>query len=149
MQKRTKFQIRSDAAKQRWVRDDIKEGFWRKHIQACKESGLSKRAYCITHNLSQSSFNAWSREVTIRDREKIPSTNAQELLCDSPAKKNPFVPLFILPDKLETTIPNSSPEEKIPEKQHIEILVPGGAVIRVNGNCSSRFIAEIFLSLKA
>ncbi len=148
MPKRSKFQIRSDAAKQRWVRDDIKEGFWRKHVEAWEASGLSKRAYCIAHDLSQSSFNAWNRELTIRDREKVPSTNAQELLYELPSNKNPFVPLFILPDKPETTIPDSLQEEKIPENQHIEILVPGGAVIRVNG-CSSRFIAEIFLSLKA
>ncbi len=42
--KRTKFQVRSDAAKQRWVCDDRKESFLRKHIEAWKPSGLSKRA---------------------------------------------------------------------------------------------------------
>jgi len=39
MQKRTKFQIRSDAGKQRWVRDDRKEAFWRKHIESWERSG--------------------------------------------------------------------------------------------------------------
>ncbi len=82
MQKRTKFQIRSDAAKQRWVRDDRKESFWRKHVESWKLSGLSKRAYCISQNLSQSSFNAWNREIELRDREKIPSANANVLLSD-------------------------------------------------------------------
>ena len=41
--KRSKFQVRSDAAKQRWVRDDVKEAFWRKHIEGWRNSGLSKR----------------------------------------------------------------------------------------------------------
>ena len=80
MQKRTKFQIRSDAAKQRWVRDDRKESFWRKHVVAWKLSGQSKRGYCIAHSLCQSSFNAWNREIAIRDREKIASANAAEIL---------------------------------------------------------------------
>lgn len=62
MQKRSKFQIRSDAAKQRWVRDDRKESFWRRHIEAWKNSGLSKRGYCLANDLSQSSFNAWNRD---------------------------------------------------------------------------------------
>ena len=99
MQKRSKYQIRSDAAKQRWVRDDRKESFWRRHIEAWKSSGLSKRGYCIANDLSQSSFNAWNREITLRDREKIPSTNATELLS-VPPEKNPFVPLRLLPDEM-------------------------------------------------
>ncbi len=56
--KKTKFQIRSDASKQRWVRDDKKEAIWREHIAKWKASGLSKRGYAIAHNLPESSFNA-------------------------------------------------------------------------------------------
>jgi hypothetical protein len=67
--KRTKFQVRSDAAKQRWVRDDKKEAFWRAQIERWKVSGLSKRAFCESNNLSQSLFNAWNREIALRDRE--------------------------------------------------------------------------------
>lgn len=63
--KRTKFQVRSDAAKQRWVRDEHKEAYWRRHVDAWCKSGLSKRGYCIAHNLTESSFNAWRRELSI------------------------------------------------------------------------------------
>jgi hypothetical protein len=143
-QKRTKFQVRSDASKQRWVRDDKKEAYWRKHIQGWKASGLSKRAYCIDNNLSQSSFNAWTREIGIRDREKLPSANASALLSD--CEENPFVPLRIVHDeeKPEPAYGGTSATAK----QHVDILVPGGAVIRVDENCNVNFIASLFSTLK-
>jgi hypothetical protein len=149
VQKRTKYQVRSDAAKQRWVRDDKKESFWRKHIEAWKLSGLSKRAYCIANNLSQSSFNAWNREITIRDREKIPSANAAALLSES-EPKSPFVQLRLLhgePDDVKSEAPKAPVVENNP-KQSIEILVPGGAVIRVDETCSVKYVTELFSSLK-
>ena len=147
-QKRTKFQVRSDASKQRWVRDDKKEAFWRKHINAWRQSGLSKRAYCIANNLSQSSFGAWFREITIRDREKVPSGNAAALLAESPPE-NPFVQLRLLhgeANEVKAEAPNV-PAAEIESKQAIEILIPGGAVIRVDETCSVQFVAELFSSL--
>ena len=149
IQKRTKFQIRSDAAKQRWVRDDRKESFWRKHIEAWKVGGLSKRGYCISHNLSQSSFNAWCREIELRNREMVASANSEAVLSKSVEQpKNAFVPLRLLPDDLIDKEPLSQEVECRVEKQQIEILVPGGAVIRVDENCSVKFVAELFSSLK-
>lgn len=147
MQKRTKFQVRSDAAKQRWVRDDRKESFWRKHVEAWKVSKLSKRGYCISRNLSQSSFNAWRREIELRDREKVASANSVELLSEpaTPAR-GAFVPLRLLPSEVKE--PLSQEVECGVAKQSIEILVPGGAVIRVNEICSLKFVAELFSTLK-
>jgi len=147
MQKRSKFQIRSDAAKQRWIRDDRKESFWRKHIEAWKQSGLSKRGYCLGKELSQSSFNAWSREITLRDREKVPVARTTELLPE-PKDKNPFVPLRLLPaegqvENLE--LPSSSPRIV----SSLEIHVPGGAVIRINDRPSVELVVELFSSLKS
>jgi hypothetical protein len=154
MQKRSKFQVRSDASKQRWVRDDRKEAFWRKQIEDWKKSGLSKRSFCIKHGLSESSFNAWCREIAIRDREKIPSTNAEMLLA-TPAetpRPNPFVPLRLLPDDDERGL--SEPRADVarheaPEtKQYVEIVVPGGAIIRVREDCDLNFVGKIFSTLK-
>ncbi|MCC7531000.1 MAG: hypothetical protein IT342_20945 [Candidatus Melainabacteria bacterium] len=145
MQKRSKFQIRSDAAKQRWVRDDRKESFWRKHIEAWKKSGLSKRAYCLSNDLSDSSFNAWNREISIRDREKVPTANAAELL--SPEDKNPFVPLRLLADERAVEKPDS--QAQVVKSLDLEILVPGGAVIRINERSSISFVVELFSSLKS
>ena len=150
MRKRTKFQIRSDAAKQRWVRDEKKEAFWRGHIRAWNKSGQSKRAYCIAHELSQSSFNAWSREIGIRDRERLPSASAEALLSEPVEKlKNPFVALRLLPDALAAE-KREAEDKKPPEaslEQRVEILVPGGAIIRIE-SCSLKFVGELFSALK-
>lgn len=114
-------------------------------MEAWVLSGLSKRAYCIANDLVQSSFNAWIREITIRDREKISSGNAAALLSES-QPKNPFVPLRLLHGDDEVK-PEASVAESNP-KQPIEILVPGGAVIRVDETCSVKYVAELFSSLK-
>jgi hypothetical protein len=147
MQKRSKFQVRSDAAKQRWVRDDRKESFWRRHIEAWAQSGLSKRAYCLTKELSQSSFNAWNREITLRDREKAPAART----TDSPPgskDKNPFVPLRLLPD--EAQVGNRElPGSPARTANSLDILVPGGAVIRINNRPTIEFVVELFSSLKS
>ena len=147
MQKRSKYQISSDAAKQRWVRDDRKESFWRRHIEAWKNSGLSKRGYCIANDLSQSSFNAWNREITLRDREKIPSTNATELLS-VPPEKNPFVPLRLLPDEMPIE-PPASIGLQTRTINSLEILVPGGAIIRINEGLNVDVLAELYSSLSS
>lgn len=146
--KRTKFQIRSDAAKQRWVRDDLKEGYWRKHIEAWKSSNLSKRGYCKANNLSESSFNAWSREVSIREREYAPTDNAAVLLS---SPDNPFVPIRLVPDQKgnETTPPKVAEVTPRTTAARVEIAVPGGAVLHVSDCCSVEFVAKLFSVLRS
>lgn len=149
MQQRSKFQIRSDAAKQRWVRDSRKESFWRKHVDAWKASGESKRGYCIKRNLSESSFNAWHRELGIRDREKVASANAEALLSSSiDQSKNLFVPLRLISEESKADAKQESSVEQPEAKPVIEVLVPGGAVIRVDESCSPDFVATLFATLK-
>ncbi len=149
MQQRTKFQIRSDASKQRWVRDSRKESFWRKHVEAWKVSGESKRGYCIERNLSQSSFNGWHRELGIRDREKITSANAEALLSNPvDQSKNLFVPLRLLSEEEKVDVIDDPVVDERSAKPLIDILVPGGAVIRVDETCSPDFVANLFLTLK-
>jgi len=147
--RRTKFQTRSDAAKQRWVRDEKKEAFWRQHIGVWKRSGLSKRAYCKSKNLADSSFNAWYREIELRDREKVATTNAAVLLTEAEQKStNPFVPLRLVasePQQEQLEPPHTKADET---QQTISILVPGGAVLRVTDNCNLNFVAELYSSLK-
>jgi hypothetical protein len=148
VQTRNRLQIRSDAARQRWVSDEQKETYWRRHIEDWKKIGLSKRKYCIKNNLSQSSFGTWVREIALRDREQLPSTNAAGPLAEpSKFKVNPFVPLRILSDDLQEHKSEATVEPSVTEKR-IEILVPGGAVIRVNDTCNLNFVCQLFSSLK-
>ena len=48
-------------------RDPRKEQHWRRLIQLWKNSGLTVRAFCARHHLSQPSFYAWRRELQLRD----------------------------------------------------------------------------------
>ncbi|SRR5579875_750261 len=49
------------------TRDPRKEQHWRRLIQLWKNSGLTVRAFCARHQLSQPSFYAWRRELLERD----------------------------------------------------------------------------------
>jgi len=147
VQNRSRLQIRSDAARQRWVSDEKKELYWRRHIEDWKNSGLSKRQYCIKHNLSQSSFSTWVREIALRDKEQGAFV-AGSLTEPVKSKANPFVPLRIVPDDVREPKSEAPVELGVTEKK-IEIFVPGGAVIRVNDSCNLNFVSKLFYSLKA
>ena len=144
MHKRSKFQIRSDASKQRWVRDDKKEAFWRGQIEKWQASGLSKRAFCLRENLSQSSFGAWCRELRIRDREFNSNANAAALLSKQDDRKaSPFVPLHILPDELRPS------RIEPPAESKIEVLLPGGCIIRLGRDSDFSLVKELVEALEA
>lgn len=48
-------------------RDERKARQWRQWLDAWRRSGLSVRAFCARHGLSQPSFYAWRRELARRD----------------------------------------------------------------------------------
>ncbi|HEY7157529.1 MAG TPA: hypothetical protein VH575_26475 [Gemmataceae bacterium] len=48
-------------------RDSRKEQQWRRLIQLWKNSGLTVRAFCARHHITQPSFYAWRRELQQRD----------------------------------------------------------------------------------
>jgi hypothetical protein len=50
-------------------RDAAKERFWRRMVRRWQASGLSVRAYCAQHRLSQPAFYAWRRTLAQRDAE--------------------------------------------------------------------------------
>jgi len=47
--------------------DGNKESFWRGHIAAQGESGLTISAYCRREGISQNSFHRWRRVLAERD----------------------------------------------------------------------------------
>ena len=146
MQQRTKFQIRSDASKKRWVRDDKKESFWRKHIAEWKASGLSKRAYAISQNLPESSFNAWRREIELRDREKVSTTNAKALL---PEDESLFVPLRVLADS--TARVSSKPAaatQAAATGTCLDLFLPGGCVLKLTQDSDFTLVKRLIAALE-
>jgi transposase-like protein len=69
-------------------RDPRKELFWRDTLARWQASGLSIRAFCARHRLTESAFHAWRRTLAQRDR-------------DNPSPRSPtvtFVPLQVQHD---------------------------------------------------
>jgi len=89
-------------------RDPHKEQFWRRLLRQWRRSGLSIRAFCAQHDLSEPSFYAWRR--TLADR-------------DPPAPA--FVPVTVLPEPPAPTTPDAA------ASSGLELLLPGGRVLRV------------------
>src|SRR3954452_20271455 len=88
-------------------RDPSKEQFWRRMVRLWKQSGLSVRAFCDDHGLSQPSFYAWRRTLQQRDQQ-------------APA----FLPVRILPDD---TPPTPAPSGV----SGLALLLAHGRVLRI------------------
>ena len=54
------------------ARDPRKEQFWRDTLARCQASGLSIRAFCRQHHLSESAFYHWRRTLAQRDLSQPP-----------------------------------------------------------------------------
>ena len=50
-------------------RDRGKEKFWRRMLRVWRRSGLSVRAFCAEHGITEASFYAWRRIVAERDQD--------------------------------------------------------------------------------
>ena len=50
-------------------RSGAREAIWRRHLTRQPRSGLSIRAYCARHGLSEPSYYAWRAEIARRDAE--------------------------------------------------------------------------------
>jgi hypothetical protein len=54
-------------------RDPQREQLWRKGLSAWQASGLSVRQYCLRHELTETAFSFWRRELQRRDAPRVPS----------------------------------------------------------------------------
>ena len=74
-------------------RDPAKEKFWRRMMQCWQRSGWTARDFCFEHDLQESSFYAWRREIARRDRE---ATAVESTLPVPPsASLGPATPVFM------------------------------------------------------
>ena len=100
-------------------RDTRKEQQWRQWLHLWQQSGLSIRAFCERHNLSQPSFYAWRREIQRRD-----------------AAAHPFVPVQVVAD--EQPSPAST----------FEIVLPGGPTLRVPPRFDAAALRQLLVVLQ-
>jgi hypothetical protein len=137
--KKSKFQIRSEASKKRWQRDDTKENYWREQLSALAVSKLSVRGYCQVNNISESSFRAWRRELALRDRE-MPLASAR----NTNESKNPFVPIRLVGDEPNQLAPTHQNEKH----SQLELVVRGGAVIRIECDTDLTLVSKLLSALE-
>jgi transposase-like protein len=75
------------------ARDSGLERRWRERMAQFARSGLSIRAFCARHRISEPSFYAWRRELAERDRD---AANAAPT----------FVPVTVVPSAaIEVSLP--------------------------------------------
>jgi transposase len=70
-------------------RDPRKEQHWRRLIQLWKNSGLTVRAFCARHHITQPSFYTWRRELQQRDAATT-FAPVQVVSDDQPALATPI-----------------------------------------------------------
>jgi transposase-like protein len=104
-------------ARRRGERDRGKERFWREMVGRWRRSGVTIRAFCAEHGLSEPSFYGWRREIARRDEpigERSARTGARSV---RQAKGLPaFVPLRVTPPESAATL---------------EVVVGAGHIVRV------------------
>jgi transposase-like protein len=84
-----------------------KERFWRRILGQWRRSGLSVRAFCRRHDLSEPSFYFWRRAIDERDRDAVA-----------------FVPVEVLSE------PSPAPPAE-PATRGLELLLANGRLLRI------------------
>lgn len=99
-----------------------RDQFWRDAIAAWKESGLTVTAFCAARGLGESTFFARRRELVRRNQ----SPNAPA----PPAPNTSFAAVRVIPDPA------------------VEIVVPGGVILRVPVDTDTVAVARLVAALR-
>ena len=78
-------------------RDPVREQQWRERVANWQASGLTIRAFCSQHGLSETTFQHWRRELRERDAKAAAATLPSRLPSSprSSASSRPSVPTFV------------------------------------------------------
>jgi transposase len=108
------------------VRDKGKELIWRRHLAAQAAEGVSIRAFCKAHGISEQSFHWWRRELRRRDAVKA-----------TPA----FVPVTVKAAPTAASAPVSAGV--------VEILLSGDPRVRLTGKVDRQQLVEVLSAMEA
>jgi hypothetical protein len=100
------------------------QDLWRQRLLRFERSGLSAVAFCAKEGVSTPSFYAWRRR-----------------LCHPPAE--PVVHPAVAPAAAARLVP----VQVLPAAAPVEILLPGGIVLRLAPGCDPDFVRELVEAL--
>ena len=126
-------------------RDEGKERFWRGVMARWRRSGLGVRDFCDWEDLSEASFYAWRRELSLRDREKQPVASTKEGKADQQGPSALFVPVRI-EDDAASNVANSTASGAASDE--IRILVGAGQEVRVGSRFDSHALMRVLLVMQ-
>jgi len=138
---------------------EAKERFWREHVARQAAAGLTVRAYCRQHGLTEPSFYSWRQELarraatirneappTVASTVRSPATSANALRRSASAAtsaatgRKPAAAVFARLDV--------RPEPPLPHER-IEIVLGDGAVVRVPRGVDEATLRAVLAAARA
>jgi len=86
------------------TRNEYRKEQWRQIIQECQESGLSNKAYCELHGISEKTYYYWLRKL----RRAIKEQAVPQIMEVGPEEKGPAEMLYIRYRGAEMTLPDGT-----------------------------------------
>ena len=129
-----------------------KVNFWKQHLVEWQTSGLNVSRYCRLHDLSESLFYRWKREIPKREAEKQCNVNDQELSGQN-IKRSQFPIAAVPPRFVEVRLTESSQshgstfqtrdEAESPNSGPIEVVLPNSRILRVRSGFDRRLLLDV------
>ena len=116
------------------LRNAARERSWRGHISGWQRSGLSIRAYCLQHQLSEAGFYFWRRELVRRD-ESVSSPSSSLPVAVPKSRAKPASVAWMPVTVTSSTAPM------------VEVQLPTGVLLRVPAGVESVTLERILTAL--
>lgn len=121
-----------------WRRDRDKERTWRRRLRDWRRSGLSVRAFCDWHALSEPSFYAWRRELAQREQEVSVRRARPKKEMEERAAAARFLPVQVMPD---SALDGSA-------ARCLEVQLPTGVRLRVPAGFDRQTLSDVLAALE-
>lgn len=118
-------------------RDPELDRVWRGRVREQARGKLSVRDFCELHELPESAFYYWRREIARRDAtSRIRVTRARETIQHSR-----FLPVAMAADDQDSAVPSESLRKSA--AAFLELVHPGGVIVRVPAVCDAAMLAMV------
>jgi len=122
------------------------ERAWRERISAWATSGLTARAYCRDHGLSEPSFYSWRRKLrqrggageSCRGRGAMSKPASRRISTSNDVRPPAFVPVTVVGSPAPPALSDQAP---------VEIVHGSGATVRVNVTADAELLTAVFTAL--